>query len=330
MAKFNILIIGGTRFFGIDIVNFLLKTGHQVTVLSNAGKIPRFVINPKIFKGDRRDHSFLKKVADQNKFDFIVDNIASAGEDVKDCLSIFRGRVNHYILTSTAWVYKILDSFGRPFREEDLINRQLKKQPRRELKEITLNYIKGKLACEKVLMNQSSIKYTIFRPCMVVGQNDHNLRAYFYFQRLMDRGKIILFKEANQFQLVYKEDVAKIYQEAMESPESINQIFNLAPAETISPKKFVELSAKTLKIKPKFCILPKKKVALVVPNYLENEPFNFESDLYDSTKIRERLKTSFTPYEKWIKNTAIWYRDQYLGRDSAGYNMRNKEISLCG
>ena len=329
MGKHKILIIGGTRFFGVDIVNSFLKAGHRVAVLSNAEKMPKFIANPQIFRGNRRDKAFLKRIANQNRFDFIIDNIASTGKDVKDCLSIFRGKFNHYILTSTAWVYKTLKPFARPFREEDLKTTHFKEQQRRNIQKITLNYIKGKIACEKALVSQAKVKYTIFRPCMVVGQKDHNLRAYFYFQRLMDHGKIILFKEANQFQLVYKEDVAKIYREAIGSPESINQIFNLAPAETISPKKFVELSAKAFKTKPKFCILPKKKVALVIPNYLENEPFNFESDLYDSAKIKQKLKVSFTPYEKWIKNIAIWYRDKYFGEGSLGYNKRDKEINLC-
>lgn len=303
MKSFKILIIGGTRFFGIDIVNFLLEKNHQVSILSDSPQKDIFIKAVEIYKGDRHDKSLLRKIARENDFDFIIDNIASGREDIKECLSAFKGRVNRYILTSSCWVYKVLAPISRPFEEGDLKDVFYK----RKIDKITRDYIKGKISAEQVLLNQQDVKYTIFRPCMISGPNDHNLRSYFYFQKLKEGKEIIALKEQKRFQLAFKEDIARVYERAVATEKSANQIYNLAPLKTITAVDFIKMAAKSLNTKPAICFLEKEQAL----DYFKEEPFNFESDLYSSTKAVKELKISFTPYEKWIKKTMLWHLKKY-------------------
>jgi hypothetical protein len=56
-GKMNILIIGGTTFFGQDIVELALAAGHSVTLFSRGNQQPEFWDRITHIAGDRNDQA---------------------------------------------------------------------------------------------------------------------------------------------------------------------------------------------------------------------------------------------------------------------------------
>lgn len=99
----NILVVGGTRFFGKQLVWELLGQGHTVAVATR-GKTP----NP--FGGrvtrialDRTDSRSVRDALGGADYDLVYDNIAYASNDVRRLLDTVR--TDRYILTSSTAVY---------------------------------------------------------------------------------------------------------------------------------------------------------------------------------------------------------------------------------
>lgn len=92
----KILVIGGTSFFGKDIVELALDAGHQVAVFSRGNQRPDFWERVDHISGDRTDKiDFAKKLANQ-QFDAVIDNIAFNREHVVNALNVFQGNIGRF------------------------------------------------------------------------------------------------------------------------------------------------------------------------------------------------------------------------------------------
>jgi nucleoside-diphosphate-sugar epimerase len=113
----NVLVLGGTRFFGKTLVEQLVSAGHAVTVLSR-GKLPP-PAGAAHLVADRADPSALSAALTGLSFDAVVDNVAMTAAHVSAALAALGDRAGHYVLTSTASVYGDF-AHGRVWRESDL------------------------------------------------------------------------------------------------------------------------------------------------------------------------------------------------------------------
>ena len=72
----DVLIIGGTQYFGKVIVRKLLDRGDNVTVFSRGNSRPEFWDEIEHINGDRTDYiGFIQKLKGRH-FDAVVDNLA--------------------------------------------------------------------------------------------------------------------------------------------------------------------------------------------------------------------------------------------------------------
>lgn len=72
----NVLILGGTRFFGIHTVNELLKQGHDVTIATRDRAADTFGGSVKRIKLDRMNPDSVKEALSGKYFDVVIDKIA--------------------------------------------------------------------------------------------------------------------------------------------------------------------------------------------------------------------------------------------------------------
>lgn len=214
-----------------------------------------------------------------------------------------------------------------PVTEED-VNFDFK--PPEEEKDSPLwTYTMGKTEAEHLLMNQNDLDYTIIRPPIVLGPNDHTLRGYFYFQRLMDGKPLIITNGGVQsFRIVYSEDLAKGYLLAMNSSRASNEEYNIVQQEIVTLKGLVEAAAKALEIEPNTIDIPHKTMKDAGYEYPETYA-PMQNFVLDCSKAEEHLGYSSTEFGTWIGKTVRWYRDKYDGPDSAGYDARDKEIEFA-
>jgi nucleoside-diphosphate-sugar epimerase len=122
----NILVIGGTRFFGRTFVEQLVSADHAVTVLSR-GKLPP-PAGIEHLVADRADSAALSAALSGRSFDVVVDNVAMNAAHVSAALDALGDRAGHYVLTSTVSVYGDF-AHGRVWREADLDLAELERPP---------------------------------------------------------------------------------------------------------------------------------------------------------------------------------------------------------
>lgn len=81
MAK--ILVVGGTRFFGIPMVNALIEAGHDVTIATRGNAEILFVDKVRHIIVDRNNPEQVKEKLGGIYFDCIIDKVAYSSNDVK-------------------------------------------------------------------------------------------------------------------------------------------------------------------------------------------------------------------------------------------------------
>ena len=82
------LVMGGTRFNGLHLVQELVRYGHNVTILNRGvteAPVPREV---RRLYADRKDHQQLKEVLGSEEFDVVFDISAYVLEDVQSMVGL--------------------------------------------------------------------------------------------------------------------------------------------------------------------------------------------------------------------------------------------------
>ena len=100
----NILIVGGTRFFGIPMVNSLLAHDHDITIATRGNRPLSFDGSVEHVTMDRTDPQSVRTALAGRSFDLIIDKVAYSSNDVKHLLEYVS--FERYIQMSTCSVYK--------------------------------------------------------------------------------------------------------------------------------------------------------------------------------------------------------------------------------
>ena len=99
----KILVIGGTRYFGIHMVNKLLEQGHEVTIAtrgktpdSYGDKVERITIQ-------RTNEESMREALQGKHFDVVIDKIAYCSNDIRYVMDYVD--CDKYIYMSSTSVY---------------------------------------------------------------------------------------------------------------------------------------------------------------------------------------------------------------------------------
>ena len=79
----DILVLGGTRFFGIPMVNELISKGHDITIATRQNARDDFGDKVKRIKVERTDAESMKRAFDGKYYDVVIDKIAYCSYDIK-------------------------------------------------------------------------------------------------------------------------------------------------------------------------------------------------------------------------------------------------------
>ncbi len=99
----NILVLGGTRFFGIHMVNDLLEQGHEVTVATRGITPDGFGDQVSRIHFDRSDEDSIRAVIAGAHYDVIIDKIAYCSNDIRKIMEA--ADFDRYIYMSSTAVY---------------------------------------------------------------------------------------------------------------------------------------------------------------------------------------------------------------------------------
>ena len=180
----NVLVLGGTRFFGKNLVELLLKEHIKVTLLTRGQTEDEFGDQVERIVVDRADAVALEKAIGDQQYDVVYDNICFNPQQAREAVSIFQHKAKRYILTSSLSVY----DFGKDVLHEhdvDTHHYTIDEDP-----EAQLSYGEGKRQAEAVFFQQADFPVAAVRFPIVLGPNDYTKRLHFHVERVLS-GKVI-------------------------------------------------------------------------------------------------------------------------------------------
>lgn len=199
----NVLVLGGTRFFGKNLVELLLKEQIEVTLLTRGQTEDEFGDQVKRLVVDREDAVALEKAIGDQQYDVVYDNICFTPQQAREAVAIFKHKAKRYILTSSLSVY----DFGKGVLHEqdvDTHHYTIDKDP-----EAKLSYGEGKRQAEAVFFQQADFPVAAVRFPIVLGPNDYTKRLHFHIERVLS-GKVIGISNIEaQMNFIHEQEAAE-------------------------------------------------------------------------------------------------------------------------
>ncbi|MBV9324048.1 MAG: NAD-dependent epimerase/dehydratase family protein [Chloroflexi bacterium] len=334
MSGRSVLIVGGTGFLGRRMADAFVQAGDHVSVLSRGQRALEGVSAPvEHLFADRHDAVGLREALGERTFDVVVDNVAFDAADVASLLALLDMRVGHYLLTSSTAVYA--DRFTRrPIREADadLSVRTDADAPNPFHPRLGHAYANGKRAAEQVV-RQSRVAWTILRAPVIVGAHDRTGRVWWFVQRLLDGGPIVIpdWGAGRIFQVAWVDDVARAFVAAARQPPPIRRTYNVAQAEIFSSETWVAACARALGVAARYVHVPESSLGergldgYTLP--IAGRPFGHM--LLDIGAIRCELGFEPSAEKVWLNATIQGCAANPPTVSSGGYDRRADETRLA-
>lgn len=198
----KVLVLGGTRFFGIHLVDELLKSNCDVTIATRGLTSDSFGNKVKRIRLDRHDElSIINNLSDKY-FDVIYDNLAYCSNDIEILLPhIHCGK---YIVTSSTSVYNPLKG---DVKETDFDSITY---PYINCKRNEVEYAEGKRLVEATILQKfNDINYICVRFPFVIGKDDYTGRLIKYIKCYREKKNLYVNNIKNKMSFVDSKEAGK-------------------------------------------------------------------------------------------------------------------------
>ncbi|UTY59829.1 NAD-dependent epimerase/dehydratase family protein [Massilia sp. erpn] len=189
----NILIIGGTRFFGKLLVRRLLAEGHKLTLATRGRTGDDFGNAVQRIHVDRRDATAMRAAFARTSYDIVYDQMCYSPLDAAISNEVFAGRTARYIMSSTIEVYRHLCGRGlAPFAETalDLDAERIDiDYPWHDPAYAEESYAPGKRQAEALLYRAAALPVVSVRIAHVLGGRDDFTGRLRYYVELARSGQ---------------------------------------------------------------------------------------------------------------------------------------------
>ncbi|HEY2750232.1 NAD-dependent epimerase/dehydratase family protein [Phenylobacterium sp.] len=238
----RVLVTGGNRYIGVELVTELARRGHEVTVInSHEVPLPHGVSR---IHCDRTQPGALASALDgyRDAFDVIFDHTAYRPSDIEPMVELFRGRVAHYVFTSSQAVYR--RSYVQPLREDFRRHAPENPDPRAA-------YGVGKVQCEDHLLRlweSEGLPVTLLRVGHTLGpRSPVASRDPALFARI-EAGRPILIPGEGfaGLSLVHVRDVARLMSALIGNETVRGKAYNVSGSEVTTIVGVVHLIARAM------------------------------------------------------------------------------------
>lgn len=209
----RILVVGGTMFFGIPMVNALLARGLDVTIATRGnakvdfnGKYNQVIL-------DRTDSSSVKRVLYGQKFDVIIDKIAFSSNDVKALLE--NVSCDRYIQMSSGSVYY---NEHENITEDEFITSDY---PLKWEDYLPDDYSATKRNAERAALEyMEASSCTFVRYPVVLGERDYTKRLRFYIEHIKQQKPMNVDDLDGAMSFIYEKEAGEFIAYLAEHPFS--------------------------------------------------------------------------------------------------------------
>lgn len=297
----RILIIGGTRFIGPQVVLNLLDMDHDVTIFhrgENEVELPQKI---RHIHGNRHYLSDYRSEIKEFSPDVVLDMIALCERDSKTIIETFKGIAARLVTVSSQDVYRAYGKVIRaepgpvepvPLTEDSPLRTKLypyrdeiprdRDDPQRFLDDY------DKIPVEQAIMNEPELPGTVLRLPMVYGQRDNQHRLFNYLRRMDDRRPaIILDSGIASWRATrgYVENAGAAIALATADERAAGRIYNVGDRGAYSMSEWVKKIGEAAEWAGEIAVVPKENL----PSELVAD-MNTDQDLVaDTARIREEL-----------------------------------------
>lgn len=321
------LVLGGTRFVGLHLVQLLHSQGHSVAVL-NRGRSPgRLPPDVDRIVADRSDPTQVAAALKGRRFDAAFDISAYTPDELRPAIDALEGNVGAYVFCSTVAVYAL--SEVAPIREDAPLNRG----PEAD------SYSRGKILCEDLLMerfNTNGFPATIVRPPYVYGPDDHiGERLFSVFARL-SRGRPVIAPGdgLSLTHSVHVDDLASAFAAVAGRGEALGQAYNAAAPEAITFNGYVDVIASIMGVEAQVVHVGARDYATMLEELSPlraSEIFDLawrESQVYSTEKLRRQLGWSPTyDMRGGLEMTYRWWLEQGLDEEPFDFSADDRALT---
>jgi nucleoside-diphosphate-sugar epimerase len=294
-AKGNILVTGGSGFFGGVLKRRLLAEGYRCTNIDLVADADRHADLQSI-QGDIRDVALLDGLFERERFDAVMHCAALLAHDTIDDNALWtsnvdgtknlaemcrRHGVSKLVFTSTNCLWA--SNLGHEVRED-------------EVPEPVELYGRSKLAAEKVLAEYSDLNVVTIRCPTIIDSGRLGLLAIL-FEFIQDDRKVwVVGDGSNRYQFIYAQDLATACILALGYHQA--DLFHIGSADVVSLRRVYEAVIRAAGTRARVAQLPKGPTiaAMKLAHRLKVSPLGpyhyrmiAEDFIFDTTHIRERL-----------------------------------------
>ncbi len=282
----KILVLGGTRFFGIHMVRELLRLGHEVTIATRQRAKDDFGDSVHRIQVERTDPVSMAEAFKGMHFDVVFDKIAYCSNDIKYAMEAID--CDKYIYMSSTSVYepKTMNT-----KEEDFDGRT------RELvwcNRVDFPYEEIKRQAECALWQvYPDRKWIAVRYPFAIGEDDYTERLKFYVEHTIKGIPMHIDNLEYQMGYIRSDEAGKFL--AFLADKDINGAINGSSPGTISLREIIDY------------VESRTGSKAVISDRGEAAPYNGEPEYSINTDKAEGLGFSFTNVRDWIFELLDYY-----------------------
>jgi len=274
----NVLVLGGTRFFGVHMVREFLRQGDEVTIATRGLTKDNFSDNVKRVKIERSSDESLANAFLGKTYDVVCDNISYCSNDVKALLE--NVKCKRYIMTSSASVY----DFKLDLKENDFdpFTNELKWCTRDEF---TYDEIKRQ-AETAIFRHYTNQNAAAVRFPYVIGNDDYTKRLYFYVDHIVNFKPMHIDNFDEQISFIRSDDAGKFLVYLAKS--NYTGTINASAEGTISIKEIIDY------------VENKTGIKAIYDEAAEKARYNGTPSFYLNTEKANSIGYKFLPLKSWI------------------------------
>ncbi|MBA4407198.1 NAD-dependent dehydratase [bacterium] len=301
----KVLFIGGTGVISSACSELAAAKGLELYILNRSLSLRTSPAEARIISADIRDFQACKSVLAREKFDAVVDWIASTEEHVKNDIDLFRDKTDQYIFISSASTYHKPPT-KLPITEDTPLHNPF------------WEYSQRKIDCEKYLMNafeDEKFPVTICRPSHTYDKTRFSIYGnYTVFHRMKQNKEVIIHEDGNtQWTLTNSKDFAKGFIGLIGNSKTIGEAYHITSDEVLTWNKIAETMASAAGLELKITYMPSEFIS----KYDSEWGYNLFGDkgystVFDNSKIKSIVPgfKATIPYSEGVNEIINWFSDE--------------------
>jgi 2'-hydroxyisoflavone reductase len=321
----RVLVIGGTLFIGRNLVDALLKAGHEVSVMHRK---PEHNLGRKVgnITADRNDPESVRTALKNEKFDVVFDNVydwqrGTTAAHVEQTAKACGDHLHRYVFMSSVAAY----GDGLNHHEGDALAPDDHPDP----------YVRNKAQSERMLFRMHQRYGTpvvTIRPPYIYGPANPFYREAFFWDRIREGRPVIVPGDGRRLmQFVFVKDLVSACLKVMEEPNAVGHAFNIANPRPLTQTEVVQAFAEAAGRKPTLVRIPRERILQAGGNPM-NAPlyfgvyFDMPAITQVISKAQRVLRFKATPFADGLKETYRWYQ-RNRSRQPQDYTFEDRLLS---